>query len=62
MTMALVGRSDDQDKGILDLAAQAFELVLTQHFKDHTEAIRHHYRLTALVLWKRLGRVQELLM
>jgi hypothetical protein len=46
----------------LDLAAQAFELVLTQHFKDHTEATRHHYRLIALVLWKRLGRVQELLL
>ncbi|WP_421535265.1 hypothetical protein [Pseudomonas marginalis] len=29
---------------------------LTQHLKDHADATRYYYRLTALLIWKRLER------
>lgn len=35
---------------------------LTQHLKDHSGAIRYSYRLTALLIWKRLGNGRQLLM
>jgi hypothetical protein len=35
---------------------------LTQHLKDHSGATRYHYRLTALLIWKRLGNGRQLLM
>lgn len=35
---------------------------LTQHLKDHSEATQYYYRLTALLVWKRLGKTGELLM
>ncbi|WPN30871.1 hypothetical protein QMK54_03645 [Pseudomonas sp. P5_109] len=35
---------------------------LTQHLKHNTDATRYYYRLTAILLWKRLGRARELLM
>lgn len=28
---------------------------LTQHLKDHSDATRYYYRLTTLLIWKRLG-------
>ena len=28
---------------------------LTQHLKDHSDATRYYYRLTALLVWRRLG-------
>lgn len=28
---------------------------LVHHLKDHSEATRYYYRLTALLVWKRLG-------
>jgi hypothetical protein len=34
---------------------------LTQHLKDHSAATRYYYRLTALLVWKRLGSDRELL-
>ena len=34
---------------------------LTQHMKDHSDATRYYYRLTALLVWKRLGGDQQLL-
>jgi hypothetical protein len=27
----------------------------TQHLKDHSETTRYYYRLTTLLIWKRLG-------
>ena len=29
---------------------------LTQHLKDHSDATRYYYRLTALLVWKRIGK------
>ncbi|MCP1512896.1 hypothetical protein [Pseudomonas rhodesiae] len=29
---------------------------LSQHLKDHSDATRYYYRLTAQLIWKRLGR------
>jgi hypothetical protein len=34
----------------------------TQHLKDHSDAARYYYRLTALLIWKRLGNGRQLLM
>ncbi|WP_367598782.1 hypothetical protein [Pseudomonas fulva] len=34
---------------------------LTQHLKDHSNATRYYYRLTALLVWKRLGNGRDLL-
>ena len=34
---------------------------LTQHLKDQSDATRYYYRLTALLVWKRLGNSRELL-
>ena len=31
----------------------------TQHLKDHSDASRYYYRLTALLIWKRLGHDRE---
>jgi hypothetical protein len=28
---------------------------LTRYLKDHSEATRYYYRLTARLVWKRLG-------
>ena len=33
----------------------------TQHLKDHSDASRYYYRLTALLVWKRLRSSRELL-
>jgi len=33
----------------------------TQHLKDHSDATRYYYRLTTLLIWKRLGNHQEML-
>lgn len=33
----------------------------TQHLKDHSEATRYYYGLTALLVWRRLGKARELL-
>lgn len=35
---------------------------LFQYLKDHSAATRYYYRLTALLVWKRLGNDGELLM
>ncbi|HDS1680177.1 TPA: hypothetical protein QEM39_001692 [Pseudomonas putida] len=32
---------------------------LTQHLKYHSNATRYYYRLTALLVWKRLGSGRE---
>ncbi|WP_339540792.1 hypothetical protein [Pseudomonas sp. RA_5y_Pfl1_P24] len=32
---------------------------LTQHLKDHSDATLYYYRLTALVVWKRLGKLES---
>ncbi|WP_448694695.1 hypothetical protein [Pseudomonas moraviensis] len=34
---------------------------LIQHLKDHSDATRYYYRLTALLIWKRLGNNREML-
>ena len=34
---------------------------LTQHLSDHSNATRYYYRLTALLVWKRLGNDREML-
>ncbi|OPA85102.1 hypothetical protein BFW88_23645 [Pseudomonas fluorescens] len=34
---------------------------LTQHLRDHSEATQYYYRLTALLVWKRLGNDRQLL-
>ena len=34
---------------------------LTQHLRDHSDTTRYYYRLTALLIWKRLGGDQQLL-
>ena len=34
----------------------------TQHLKDHSDATRYYYRLTALLTWERLGNDRQLLM
>ena len=34
----------------------------TQHLKDHSDAARYYYRLTALLIWRRLGSDGVLLM
>lgn len=34
---------------------------LTQHLKDHSDVTRYYYRLTALLVWKRLGNDREML-
>ena len=33
---------------------------LTQYLKDHSDATRYYYRLTALLVWKRLGNGQKI--
>ncbi|EIK62704.1 hypothetical protein [Pseudomonas lactis] len=35
---------------------------LTQHLNDHCDATRYYYRLTALLIWERLGNDRQLLM
>lgn len=35
---------------------------LTQYLKDHSGATQYYYRLTALLIWKRLGNGRQLLM
>ncbi|WP_256579616.1 MULTISPECIES: hypothetical protein [unclassified Pseudomonas] len=35
---------------------------LTQHLKDHSDATRYYYQLTALLIWERLGNDRQLLM
>ena len=35
---------------------------LTQLLKDHSDVTRYYYRLTALLIWKRLGNGRQLLM
>ncbi|MFG0502258.1 hypothetical protein ACF8GD_06420 [Pseudomonas putida] len=32
---------------------------LTQHLKDHSDAARYYYRLTVLLVWKRLGSPRD---
>jgi hypothetical protein len=32
-----------------------------QHLKDHSSATQYYYRLTALLIWRRLGNGRELL-
>lgn len=34
----------------------------TQQLQDHSDATRYSYRLTALLVWKRLGNDREMLM
>ena len=34
---------------------------LTQHLRDHSNASRYYYQLTAQLVWKRLGNDRELL-
>lgn len=34
---------------------------LTQHLKSHSDASRYYYQLTALLIWKRLGRDRKML-
>lgn len=29
---------------------------LTQHLKNHSDATRYYYRLTAVLIWKRMGK------
>ena len=33
---------------------------LTQHLKDHSDATRYYYLLTASLVWKRLGKDRDL--
>ena len=35
---------------------------LAHHLKGHSDATRYYYRLTALLVWKRLGNNRELLL
>ena len=34
---------------------------LSQHLKNHSNATRYYYRLTALLIWKRLGSGRKFL-
>ncbi|MDG9875312.1 hypothetical protein IYR97_03300 [Pseudomonas fulva] len=35
--------------------------VFTHHLRDHSEASRYYYRLTTQLIWKKLGKDQDLL-
>ncbi|WP_311776182.1 hypothetical protein [Pseudomonas sp. RIT778] len=32
---------------------------LTQHLKDHSNATKYYYRLTVMLIWNRMGKVQN---
>ena len=59
--LAMIEEASALEEAHIQRASKHVRWFLTQHLKDHSDATRYYYRLTALLVWKRLGNGRELL-